>query len=92
MLKDDDFGRVIKETQGSTVREYTYDANSNLLSYTLKENGETQTQNTYSYNNLNQLTNQTIDDIMVTYQYNALGRLTLYNIGEHSMTYEYNDD
>ena len=67
------------------------DVNNNKTSYTLKENGEQKTQNTYSYNALNQLTNQTIDDTILTYQYNPVGNLISDAVGAYTSTYEYND-
>lgn len=87
----DAFGRKIGERNGEDIlKEYSYDGNSNLLSYTLKEYEAEKSTSTYSYNNLNRLTEMNADGIISTYGYDANGNLTSKTTGAIETVYTYN--
>ena len=73
----DPFGRLSTHTSNDgTVQEYTYDANSNITSYTLTDDDVVKSSVSYSYNKLNQLTSLVTNGITTEYAYDVLGNLT----------------
>ncbi len=72
----DPFGRLTSKTANDgTVQNYTYDNNSNVVTYTMTKNGETKNSITYKYNSLNQLTQFDSGDMMYQYVYDNNGNL-----------------
>lgn len=90
----DDLGRLIKETEGTTItKEYDYDATNNRKSFVLKQNNNTKTNTSYIYDKLNRLKTVSEDGVLnVTYNYDDNGnRANLsYNANGNSTYYEYN--
>ena len=89
----DAFGRMISMTSSDgTVQNYTYDDNSNVLTYNMAKNDTTQNSITYTYNNLNQLTELSNNDIITSYSYDANGNLTQQTLNNGLTTnYTYNN-
>ncbi|MCH5210576.1 MAG: RHS repeat protein [Oscillospiraceae bacterium] len=72
----DAFGRMISSTSSDgTVQTYTYDDNSNVLSYGMIKDGTTKNSITYQYDELNRLTKLTNGSNILSYSYDANGNL-----------------
>ncbi len=72
----DPFGRLTSKTANDgTVQNYTYDNNSNVVTYTMTKDGEAKNSITYKYNSLNQLTQFDSGDMMYQYVYDNNGNL-----------------
>jgi len=88
----DDLGRLLKETEGSIVKEYTYDAANNRKSFILKKGGNIVSSTTYTYDNMNRLY-QVLENnqLKAAYSYDENGnRKTLTYTNGDSTIYDYN--
>ena len=86
----DNFGRVIKETNGTSEQSYTYDSSSNVTAYSLKTGDTTKTTN-YTFDLNNRLTQLQTSDIIMSYTYDPAGNL-LTRTGSNgaAVSYAYN--
>ncbi|MDQ7093821.1 hypothetical protein REC12_09475, partial [Desulfosporosinus sp. PR] len=91
----DDQGRLIKETDGSSIeKDYTYDTANNRLAFILKQNGQVKSNTTYNYDLLNRLwhvyeNNSTTPTATYSYDDNGNRSSLAYSNGDTS-TYQYN--
>ncbi|MCI8980350.1 MAG: RHS repeat protein [Clostridia bacterium] len=84
----DQFGRIATKTSNDgTVQSYTYDKNSNVLTYKMDKDGETKNDISYTYNSLNRLTKFDNGDMMFTYVYDANENLF---VVLNNKTFDYN--
>ena len=91
----DSMSRLINETKGGVVKEYTYTTNGNVETFKLKSNGSTLQNAEFEYDNLNRLTSvqDKVNSAMKTsYTYNVNGQLASEKRGNNkvSATYTYN--
>ena len=86
----DVFGRILTNTSNAAVNSYTYDKNSNITAYELKENNIVKNSVTYEYNSINQLTKEIIGDTIMTYSYDNNGNITGKTIGGIATQIGYN--
>ena len=86
----DRLGRIKTSTSNGAVNSYTYDNNSNIISYSLTENGTVKNTITYEYDKLNRLTKETIGDTILTYSYDNNSNMTGKTIGSNVTTISYN--
>ena len=86
----DNFGRVVKETNGTSEQSYTYDSSSNVTAYSLKTGDTTKTTN-YTFDLNNRLTQLQTSDIIMSYTYDPAGNL-LTRTGSNgaAVSYAYN--
>ena len=65
----DAFGRMTEQSGSDYKNCYTYDLNSNVASYTLKQNDIVKNSENYEYDEVNNLTKQNINGKIITYTY-----------------------
>ena len=88
----DGLDNITREYTGTYSQEYTYDNNSNVTAYSFKEGNTVKNSISYSYNNMNRITSETINGSLISYGYNANGKLTSKSInGVWSSSYTYNN-
>ena len=89
----DAMGNMIKESVSSAteVKTYTYDADGNRKTYTLTQNGAVTQNATYTYDNINRLTNVSYNNgISASYTYDANDRLIKEITPDNTAEYSYN--
>ena len=88
-----DKGQLISETDlnAGTVKEYTYDANGNRLTFTLTRNGATEISQSYTYDMLNRLTSVSENGtVIASYSYDNRNNRIATVTGNETTTYAYN--
>ncbi len=85
----DQFGRIATKTSNDgTVQSYTYDKNSNVLTYKMDKDGETKNDIAYTYNSLNRLTKFDNGDMILTYVYDVNENLFVV-LNNKTLDYDY---
>ena len=90
--KYDAFGRLVAETTGDIVKEYTYDANGNRKTFILKQGTDIKTNLDYEYDEMDRLLNlKENSQVIASYGYDENGnRKSLVYANGNSTSYEYN--
>ena len=86
----DGMGNILTETEGNTVKSYTYDSRGRKSGYTLTIAGETISTATYAYDTSNRLTSVTEGGKTTTYTYDANGNRASQTTDGVTTTYTYN--
>lgn len=88
----DPLGRLLKETEGNVTKEYTYDANDNLITELIKDASTILRSTTYTYDKLNRLIEiheNGTQEATYTYDANGNRKVQTYKNG-NSTEYAYN--
>ena len=86
----DSLGNILTETEGDTVKSYTYDSRGRKSGYTLTIAGETISTATYAYDTSNRLTSVTEGGKTTTYTYDQNGNRASHTTDGVTTTYTYN--
>lgn len=86
----DGLGNMLSETEGETVKTYTYDDRGRKSGYTLYVNGEEKSSAVYEYDVLNRLISVTEGGKTTTYTYDGNGNRASQTIGAVTTAYTYN--
>ena len=86
----DGLGNMLSETEGETVKTYTYDDRGRKSGYTLYVDGEEKSSAVYEYDVLNRLISVTEGGKTTTYTYDANGNRASQTIGAVTTAYTYN--
>lgn len=77
----DALGRLTKETEGSNIKTYAYNAGDLRTSFALNVGGAEKLHNTYTYDTLGRLASVTSGNISASYAYDANGNQSLVTYG-----------